>query len=223
MTNVIIIPAYNPPSDFSHLLQSIRHVTSIPIIIVDDGSYPAVQVNKKYSNTILLINNINQGKGYSLIKAFNFANDHGYSHAITIDCDFQHDPLIIPKFLSIDENITIVCGRRRFKDSMPLYRRLSNTITSIIVSFISDTSIYDSQCGYRRYRIDDVCGGIYKEHGFQFETEVIINLLHHGFSISHINIPTIYQIEKSNVRYFYDTFIFIKLIFRSIFLSVMTK
>ena len=40
MKPIIIIPAYNPPKSFLSLLQNVRTITSIPIIVIDDGSIP---------------------------------------------------------------------------------------------------------------------------------------------------------------------------------------
>ena len=212
----IIIPAYNPPGTLTQLIQSIRKQTSILIIIVDDGSEPAVQISQEYTFVKLLRNHINKGKGYSLIKGIQYAIDHSYTHSITLDADFQHDPVLIPKFLSIDENITIVCGNRDFKGSMPIHRRFSNIITSKIASLICNVQLFDSQCGYRRYRLQDIYSETFIEHGFQFETEVLIKLLRNGLQISHIDISTIYGEESSAIRHLQDTFSFVKLIIRTL-------
>ena len=216
MTPSIIIPVYNPPSTFSHLIQSICNLTSVPIIIIDDGSHPSIQIDPQYIHIKLLKNNRNKGKGFSLMKGFNYAYEQGFSHSITLDADSQHDPTLITDFLSMDNNISIVCGKRELKGSMPFHRRLSNIITSKIVSCICHTTIFDSQCGYRRYRLQDVCNEIFIEQGFQFETEVLIKLLRNGLKISHIPIPTIYLNESTNMRYLHDTLIFIKLLIRTI-------
>ena len=216
MIPAIIIPAYNPPGTLTQLIQSIRNQTSILIIIVDDGSEPAVKISQEYTFVKLLRNHINQGKGYSLIKGIHYAIEHSYTHCITIDADFQHDPVLIHKFLSIDENITIVCGKRDFKGLMPIHRRLSNIITSKIVSLICKVQLFDSQCGYRRYRLKDIYIETFNEHGFQFETEVLIKLLRNGLEISHIDISTIYDDESSAIRHLHDTFAFIKLIIRTL-------
>jgi glycosyltransferase involved in cell wall biosynthesis len=197
-------------------MKSIRNLTSIPIIVVDDGSQPDVQIESEITYVKLLKNNINHGKGYSLIKGFHYANDQGYTHAITLDADSQHDPAYIPEFLSIDENISIVCGKRDLKGSMPFHRRISNIITSKIVSFICHTKLFDSQCGYRRYNLQDVCRERYFEKGFQFETEILIKLLKNKLKIFHIDIPTIYAGESSSMRYIYDTLKFIRLIIRTL-------
>ena len=58
---------------------------------------------------------------------------------------------------------------------MPLHRRLSNIITSKIVSYIAQQEALDSQCGYRRYKIKDIQEVELIESGFQFESEILIN------------------------------------------------
>ena len=216
MTPAIIIPAYNPPETFDQLIQSMQNKSSIPIIIIDDGSQPAVKIEAAFIHVTLLRNNINKGKGYSLMKGIYYALENGYTHGITLDADLQHDPAYIPEFLSIDENISIVCGKRDLKGSMPCHRRLSNIITSKIVSSICHTKLFDSQCGYRRYNLQEVCSEKYFEQGFQFETEILIKLLKSKLKIFHVDIPTIYAGESSSMRHIYDTLKFIRLIIRTL-------
>ena len=122
MIPAIIIPAFNPPNTFINLIYSIRNITTIPIIIVDDGTHPAIHIDQKCNNVKLLRNNINQGKGYSILKGLNYAFSQDYTHCITLDSDSQHDPDLIPEFLSRDSNISIVCGKRNLKGSMPIHR-----------------------------------------------------------------------------------------------------
>ena len=212
MKPVIIIPAYNPPISFISLLLNVRSITSIPIIIIDDGSIPIIKVENE--STILLRNKNNSGKGFSLIRGFNEALDRGYSHAITIDADSQHDPNLLQSFIEINENISIVLGNRQFNTNMPLHRRISNKLTSSVISYICHEQILDSQCGYRRYKLDNVCSETYIEHGFQFESEVLIKLLCNNCTFHHIEIPTIYGEEKSSMNNFWDTIKFIRLIIR---------
>ena len=194
------------------LLQNVHSISSIPIIIIDDGSIPIIKLGDE--NTILLRNQTNSGKGFSLIRGFNEALDRGYSHAITMDADSQHDPNILQSFIEINENISIVLGNRQFNTNMPLHRRISNTLTSSVISFICHKEIWDSQCGYRRYKLDDVCSENYLEHGFQFESEVLIKLLCNNCTLHQIEIPTIYSQENSSMNIFLDTIKFIRLIIR---------
>ena len=213
MKPIIIIPAYNPPKSFSALLQNVQSITSMPIIIIDDGSTPIIETQD--ANTILLLRNKNNsGKGFSLIRGFNEALNRGYSHAITMDADSQHDPNILKSFIEVNENISIVLGNRYFNANMPLHRRISNKLTSSVISFICQEKILDSQCGYRRYKLDNVFSETYMEHGFQFESEVLIKLLCNNCTFHHIEIPTIYSQEKSSMNNIWDTIKFIRLIIR---------
>ena len=102
---------------------------------------------------------------------------------------------------------------------MPLHRRISNKLTSSAISFICRVQILDSQCGYRRYKLDNVCSETYMEHGFQFESEVLIKLLCNNCTLHHIEIPTIYNQEHSSMSNFWDTVKFIRLIVRSLIKS----
>ena len=214
MNLAIIIPTYNPPDTFSSLLKSIRKITSKPIIIIDDGSTP--KINMDYSGVVVLRNRHNQGKGYTLIKGFQYAENEGFTHAITIDADYQHDPELINSFLEYDENINLVLGTRNFTEDMPIHRRISNKLTSYIISLLCGKTVLDSQCGYRRYKLKDVCSEYFHEKGFQFESEVLIKLLRNNCTHANLEIPTIYSHENSSINNFIDSFKFIRLILRKI-------
>ena len=217
MQQAIIIPAYNPPNTIFQLISTIHTITTCPVIIIDDGSDPPIRLESK--NCTLLRNDQNMGKGAALLKGLYYAQKSGFTHAITLDADNQHDPEYLPLFLECDENISIVLGVRNFNSIMPLHRKLSNKLTSQIISWMCNIKILDSQCGYRRYRLKDVCSKTYSESGFQFESEVLIKLLRDNCSLKHISVPTIYSNENSTMNNFRDTFKFINLIFRYIFHS----
>ena len=214
MNIAIIIPAFNPPDSFLSLLKTISTISKLTIIIIDDGSFPKIII--KNPEIILLRNKQNQGKGFSLLKAFNYAQENGFTHAVTLDADSQHDPKLIEMFLEVNENISLVLGTRKFEKDMPYHRRISNKLTSSIISFLSGQAIQDSQCGYRRYKLIDICSEQFIETGFQFESEILIRLLRNKCSYHQIDIPTIYGSEKSSINNIIDTLKFIRLILRSI-------
>ena len=214
MNIAIIIPAFNPPESFLSLLKTISTISKLTIIIIDDGSFPEIII--KNPEIIILRNKQNQGKGFSLLKAFKYAQENDFTHAVTLDADSQHDPKLIEIFLEVNENISLVLGTRKFEKDMPCHRRISNKLTSLIISFLSGEMIQDSQCGYRRYKLNDICSEIFIETGFQFESEILIKLLRKKCSHYEVDIPTIYGKEKSSINNIIDTFKFIRLILRSI-------
>ena len=142
MKTIIVIPAFNPTFQLAKLINEINKLIDNPILIIDDGSSVPISIKKK--NLHVIYNEKNKGKGYSLIKAFKYAEIKGFSHAVTLDADFQHDPKVLPDFLKIDRSKDVVIGTRCFNKNMPLHRRCSNILTSLILSLICKSKINDS-------------------------------------------------------------------------------
>tara|TARA_Y100001978_G_C23672075_1_gene424334 strand:+ start:877 stop:1521 length:645 start_codon:yes stop_codon:yes gene_type:complete len=209
---VAVIPVYNPNVNFKALLREVKkHINDI--IVIDDGSKNPFSI--QMDGVSLIRNKINRGKGYSLRKAFNLCIEKKYQFAITLDADGQHDPSIIKDFINFETHTDIVIGARKIIYPMPLHRRFSNVVTSFLLSLRCGKKINDSQCGYRRYKLQSYEKYNYVQDGFQFESEVLIKVLSKGGSLDHINIPTIYNSSTSYINNVNDTLIFIKLYLRS--------
>ena len=131
MKSLILIPCYNTHKYLNDLISLLKSQTHNKIIVVDDGSSPPLNTEDFEDNHLILIrNNINRGKGYSLKLGFKYALENDYTHVITLDGDMQHDPMAINKFINPDKNIDFLLGYRKFSKPMPFSRIISNTITS---------------------------------------------------------------------------------------------
>ncbi|MBC8311227.1 MAG: glycosyltransferase family 2 protein [Candidatus Marinimicrobia bacterium] len=214
MKILILIPSYNDNNHLPELIQRIQAHSNLSILVIDDGSIEPVILS---DDTIIMIRNeSNLGKGATLTKGFEYASQHGFSHVISIDSDLQHPPERVNDFSEYDERFDLVCGQRIIDSSMPLHRRISNKLTSKIISILCGQTVYDSQCGYRRYSVEAVLDTKCAENGFQFESEILIRLSRKGARIGHVPIPTIYGDESSSIHNIQDTFKFIRLILGSI-------
>ncbi len=217
MKLLILIPCYNTHQYLSILLSKLVSQTCDDILIVDDGSSPPINKEKiKRNNLFLIRNNINKGKGHALKEGFKFALENSYTHIITLDGDMQHDPLEINKFLNHNKNIEFLLGYRKFSKPMPLSRIISNTITSKIISILKNKKINDSQCGYRRYKVNSIKDFIFYEDGYVFESEILLKCINKNTSIENVKIKAIYDDSPSHINKITDTIKFIKLIMRYI-------
>ena len=215
MNLAIIIPSYNSNSSLSKLIEIINRDYTKSIIVIDDGSDEVF--SSQYDNVDIIRNKENKGKGFSLQRGFKRAQERGYTHAVTLDADLQHNPDEIDKFINLSEDIDFVLGYRDRDYSMPIHRKLSNKITTALISRVTGKRILDSQCGFRRYNLSLINSFNYLEDGFQFESEVLIKCLPQGGSIKQIKIETIYdKNNKSYIRHISDTLKFIRLILRSL-------
>ena len=209
MNIAILIPAYNTEKYLPSLIDRILSVYNGKIIIIEDGSINSISYS--HSSVDMLKNEKNMGKGYSLLKGMRYAFDQGFDAVITIDSDGQHDPKYITNFLN-NNRADIVIGTRKFDGNMPFHRRLSNTISSKLVSMLAGVDIPDSQSGYRMYLLRSILSLSLKEEGFQFESEVLICAGRKGYRFNSIPISTLYSNEDSNINSIMDTLRFIRLI-----------
>ena len=68
---------------------------------------------------------------------------------------------------------------------MPLLRKLSNTITSFMLSKICNVDIYDTQCGYRLYDLSIFDKLKSKENGYIFESEILLKTINNKKQIDY--------------------------------------
>lgn len=213
MNTLIVIPCYNHNDLCNSLLLNIK---KHQILIIDDGSDIKFELDVPINNCIIQRNNTNKGKGYAIKLSAEYAIKNNFTHILVIDADMQHDPSKIDSFINNNYNFDLVYGKREFNSNMPYLRRLSNSITSFIISIYCKKSIKDSQCGYRLYNLDLFNNLKSDEDGYQFETEILLKKIDKSSNIKFVNIPTIYNKSHSYIHNFADTYKFIKLIVRNI-------
>ena len=98
---------------------------------------------------------------------------------------------------------------------MPLQRRISNKITSKLLSMKTGQKIIDSQCGFRAYNLEVLNKVNTVKNGYVAESEILIKAAKNGYRIGFVDISTIYGNEKSKMNGFKATFDFVRLLFYS--------
>ena len=212
----VIIPAYNAGEHLGNLLSRIgEFAEKKDIIVVDDGSQDDTSSIARDFGVQLLVHQRNLGKGAALKTAFRKAVKDDYDVAITIDADFQHPPELIPELLKkIDGGADMVVGNRRWDTSkMPVERRVSNFLSTMATSLLAGQHIEDSQCGFRAIRRWLLKSVRLKFNKYQHESEMLIEAARLGARISFINIPVIYNGNKSYFHPIKDTARFLAFLF----------
>jgi glycosyltransferase involved in cell wall biosynthesis len=215
----VVIPALNAAPSLPSVIAGIRtHAPSVRIIVVDDGSNDGTAaVARKCADTVLS-HGANRGKGAALRTGVQHAlHDADVDAIITMDADGQHDPSDIPSLLAAmrDEGAAYVIGRRRISGTaMPLHRRLSNTVTSFLVSARTGQHIPDSQCGFRVLSRVFARSVTVTSDGFEAETEWIIRGAGLGFRLASAPVATVYTSHPSHMTSVKTTMAFIRTLFR---------
>jgi len=195
---VIVIPIYNHKDAIGNTVAHLA-VHGLPILIVDDGSNAATQsvlaaLAQQYAQQVTLIRlPANGGKGAAVMAGLRAAYAAGYTHALQIDADGQHEPEQAARFIDLARaNPTaVIAGQATYDETVPKARKFGRWITHFWV-WVETCSldIADSMCGFRLYPLAATLKTLEAEHigpRMQFDTEILVQL--HWRRTPVINVP----------------------------------
>ena len=214
MRTCVIIPTYNEAKAIAGLVSQIRKL-GLKVIIIDDGSDDdTVKIAQAFGAEVLR-NQLNLGKGASLIKGYNYALAGGFDAVISMDGDGQHSCDDIQAFIDKAESSScgiIVGNRMAITKQMPVLRIMVNRFMSGLISLIAGQFIPDSQCGFRLIKKDLLQKINLITSKYETESEILIQAARLGFKIEHVPVKTIYSGQKSQIHPFIDTLRFLRFI-----------
>ncbi|MGB5893304.1 MAG: glycosyltransferase family 2 protein [Ignavibacteriaceae bacterium] len=209
-----VIPFFNESRTINQIVNNTLQYVDC-VIAVDDGSTDDSSSKILQNKNITLLKfRLNHGKGFVLREGLSEGVKKGYTQLITIDADLQHNPDEIPLLIHELNNFDIVIGNRLNNlANMPLHRRMSNRITSFLMSMKTGQKIVDSQCGFRAYRSEVIKNIKTIKNGYEAESEILIKASRKGYKIGFTDISTIYGNEESKISPVKTTFNFVKVLF----------
>ena len=208
---VAVIPCYNHPKTIGRMVDDIE-ARGLSAIVVDDGSDETCAVvideilDSSNGEVTLVRLSSNQGKGGAMMAGLLQALEMGYTHALQIDADGQHDASDIPIFLNTSRSHpdAVICGEPIFDDSVPK-GRLYGRYLSHVWLWINTLSheIHDSMCGFRVYPLAPVVRIIERAkvgRRMDFDIEILVRL--HWEGLRFINIPTHVRYPLDGISHF---------------------
>jgi len=133
-----VIPVYNHGEAIGAVVQSIR-AHGLPVLLVDDGSSAScaavLDALSTEPDVHLLRLPVNQGKGGAVMAGLRTAQQRGWSHALQIDADGQHDASDIPRFAAAAaaQPGHFICGCPIYDESVPKARLYGRYATHVWV------------------------------------------------------------------------------------------
>jgi glycosyltransferase involved in cell wall biosynthesis len=189
----VVIPSFNERSTLRSVAE--RALAQVDtVIIVDDGSTDGSPLEVEGLPVVLLRNERNRGKGFSLWKGIQHASALGATSIVTLDADGQHSPEDIPRLACEAQAhpADIIVGARQLsREQQPRARRLANRIADFWIGCAAGQRLADSQSGFRVYpsRLFDALEiGSRRAHGFVFESELLIVAARSGITIRDVAI-----------------------------------
>jgi glycosyltransferase involved in cell wall biosynthesis len=216
---VVVIPVYNHEHAIGAVVEAVRR-HGLPCVLVDDGCSPGCATVLQQlaaadaQHISLLVHAHNQGKGGAVMTGLRHAAANGYTHALQIDADGQHDSADIPRFLAASRAAptAVINGRPIYDQSVPKGRLYGRYLTHVWV-WINTLSleIADSMCGFRVYPLLPTLRLIDSAHigrRMDFDTEILVRLFWRGVRVHNLATRVRYpadgvshfQVWQDNVR-----------------------
>ena len=226
-----MLPCLNPDENFYELLKQTGKLGFFKILVVDDGSVPAISGDRILSSLFaveVIRHNKNLGKGAAIKSAIKHIMEN-YPDAdgmVTADCDGQHQLHDIERVLKYSNEFPehfILSTRVKTDAKVPLRSRFGNNLTKFIFNSFYGTNLADTQSGLRAipksYFTDLMCISL---NGYDFEMEMI-RVLNEKSKIKTIDIDTVYidSNSSSHFRPVIDSLKIYYVFFRSILSSFL--
>jgi glycosyltransferase involved in cell wall biosynthesis len=213
------LPVYNEVRHVTNVLSEVTRYAS-DVLVVDDGSRDGTSALLQQRTDIALVTHAaNRGYGAALQSAFVYAQEHGYDYLITIDCDGQHQPRLIPEFVRVLQGlpthelpfnpvcrtavrpIDIVSGSRYLCDLggtglPPVDRRRINVQITDELNCCLGLNLTDAFCGFKAYRVAALNKLLTKETGYAMPLELWVRAAHAQLRVEELPVPLVYLEEK---------------------------
>jgi glycosyltransferase involved in cell wall biosynthesis len=199
----VVIPVYRHEEPLVEVLRALAP-HGLDCFLVDDGNksplmetLPAEFSAASWVSVLRLPEN--SGKGAACVSGARAALERGFTHAIFLDADGQHNTDDLPRVLALARAHphAMIMGRPVFDVSAPWSRRRGRLMSNIWV-WIETLSldIQDSLCGFRCFPLDDllrVAEGVRLGKGMDFDPDIAVRLYWRGLPVvnfdTQINYP----------------------------------
>lgn len=203
MKTLIVIPVHNERKYVAQVLARVRQFHD-QILFVDDGSTDGtgefLWQNAAEQGFNVLRHMTNLGYGRAIIDGFNYAAERGYDWVITMDCDEQHEPEMIPAFLKeIATNCWDIISGSRYtrkslnEDAAPGDRRVINATITAMVNSLFHWKLTDAFCGFKAHRVNAMQRLNLDEAGYAFPLQLWPRAYAAGLRIKEISVKRIYN------------------------------
>ncbi|MCD2499735.1 MULTISPECIES: glycosyltransferase family 2 protein [Microbacterium] len=150
---LILVPAWNEERNVGNTVREIIGADpAYDVLVIDDGSTDATAEVARAAGARVLSLPYNLGVGGAMRAGFTYAKRRGYSQAIQVDADGQHNPADIAEVLAGLAHADISIGAR-FADvgdySVRGPRRWAMIVLAKVVSAVAHVRLTDVTSGFR--------------------------------------------------------------------------
>jgi glycosyltransferase involved in cell wall biosynthesis len=211
----VVVVAYNASSTLAKVLDRIPDDVRIrleSVLVCDDHSDDdthevALRYQQSQPEFPLVVHRreVNLGYGGNQKEAYRWAIDQELDIVVLLHGDGQYAPESMDDLLApvVAGDCDVVLGSRMLvpgaarNGGMPMYKYVGNRILTTTENHVVGLHLSEWHSGYRAYRVDALKAIPYETNsdGFDFDTQIIVQLYESGSTFTEVPIPTYYGDE----------------------------
>jgi glycosyltransferase involved in cell wall biosynthesis len=206
----VLVPIYDHGATVGGVLRALAPL-GVPCLVVDDGSGRATQdvlagLARELPGVSLERLPDNRGRGAALRHGYRVARARGFTHAVQLDADGQHDPADVPRFLAAARRRpeALVIGVPIFDETAPRSRLYGRRLSVFWVHLETlSRAIPDPLCGFRGLPLAPVVDLLARTplgDRMEFDVEVVVRLCWRGLPV--VTVPTRVRYFREGVSHF---------------------
>ncbi len=212
LATTLVIPAYNEAERLANGFRRVAPVLELldphqaEVILVDDGSRDATlrvahEVLADLPHRLVVSQPTNRGKGAAVRLGLGLASG---SRVVVLDADMAINPDHIPEMLRHLDDADLAPGSRAVKGVVRYdsrLRTLSGATFNRLVRHYTGTTVRDSQCGAKGFRLGParVLAALARVDGFAYDVEFLYLALRLGLTSDPVTV-TWRDVHGSSVR-----------------------
>lgn len=197
-----VVPSHGHYRALPGVLAALRR-EGLAVFVVDDGSgEPAASAIAALTGpgVTLLRHPARRGKGAAVATGLAAAGAAGFSEALQIDADGQHDTAALPRLLAAARAHpgALIAGSPRYDASAPRGRRIGRLVSRFWVAVETlSAAMPDSMCGLRVYPLAATRALLGRvPDGMAFDTAILVRLVWAGVEVVSVPVAVCYPAEN---------------------------
>ncbi len=199
-----LIPCLDGAATISTVvLGALEHVKTV--IVVDDGSADSTAEMAAGAGAHVVRHEVNRGKGAALLTGLAEAQKLGFTHAVSLDGDGQHDPADMAQLLlgAAEAPVSLIIGARDFSvPNVPGGSKFGRNFSNFWVWLETGYPLTDTQSGFRVYPVELTLALNVAPSRFEWEVEIIVRAAWAGMPVRDLDISVYYPPPEERVSHY---------------------
>lgn len=206
-----VLPAYNAEQTLAATIADIPPGSVDEILLVDDCSKDRTVELARSMGLTVIVHEKNRGYGGNQKTCYKYCLDNGADIVVMIHPDYQYDARVIPLAVGIIELgiCDVILGNRvrsrpeTLACGMPWWKYVSNRALTIFENMGLGQNLGEFHSGFRVYRrsVLETLPFERNSEDFVFDTQFLVQAVHHNFRLGDIPVPVRYFDEASSINF----------------------